>query len=331
MTDFDAIKSSIDLAHVVGQRIKLDARGMGQCPFHDDKSPSFSVRRQTFKCFGCDAHGDVFDFIMRLDRVTLVEAMQSLGTPGPALPPRVMPETDPDAMRAVWRFCVERGVSPASTSWGRSRGFQCTLPVPCVEAPWPTEKVHTGKRGAFSVRDWVQWQRQRAGVLLAPLYGPQETEPGALALRFTHEGADPKVLAVKGCRTTLRAYGGPFDWTRHVMVVEGLPDTLAAQEAWPQRTVVGVFSATCLPRWADVLRGVERVTVVPQLDACRCAVPCANLWECKSSASGKAVAELVAAVPHVRVFDWAACARPGCKDFADHWKAKKVDARTHGA
>ena len=53
---------------------------MGLCPFHNEKTPSFSVHpaRQTYHCFGCGASGDVFNFLMEYDKLSFQEAVRTL-------------------------------------------------------------------------------------------------------------------------------------------------------------------------------------------------------------------------------------------------------------
>ena len=50
------------------------------CPFHAEKTPSFNVREETgrYKCFGCDASGDVFTFVQEIDHVDFVGAVEQL-------------------------------------------------------------------------------------------------------------------------------------------------------------------------------------------------------------------------------------------------------------
>jgi DNA primase len=79
-----SIQSKPSIIHVIGKRIDLRKAGkeyIGLCPFHADKTPSFSVSEEKglFHCFGCGESGDVFDFIMKLDGVSFVEAVKSLG------------------------------------------------------------------------------------------------------------------------------------------------------------------------------------------------------------------------------------------------------------
>ena len=77
------ILSANDIVDVVSQYVALKKKGRnfwGLCPFHNEKTPSFSVspERQIFKCFGCGAGGDALKFIQRMLNVTFPEAMQVL-------------------------------------------------------------------------------------------------------------------------------------------------------------------------------------------------------------------------------------------------------------
>jgi DNA primase len=93
--DFAAhVKSSVDIVSVVGESVRLRKQGsvrfVGLCPFHTEKTPSFSVHHglQIFKCFGCGKGGDVFNFVMETQGLTFYEALRSLaerhGIPMPA-------------------------------------------------------------------------------------------------------------------------------------------------------------------------------------------------------------------------------------------------------
>ena len=78
------IRDRVDITDVVGQHVSLRRAGqnlMGLCPFHQDKSPSFSVSpsKQMFYCFGCKAGGDVFAFLTRMTGATFPEVLRELG------------------------------------------------------------------------------------------------------------------------------------------------------------------------------------------------------------------------------------------------------------
>ena len=77
-------KVGVDIVEVVSSTVRLRKSGnnwLGLCPFHTEKTPSFSVSpsRQRFHCFGCGVDGDVIDFVMRRDGVEFNDACRSLG------------------------------------------------------------------------------------------------------------------------------------------------------------------------------------------------------------------------------------------------------------
>ena len=81
--DVEKVRARINIADVIGRRVNLKKSGRGftgLCPFHDDKNPSFSVNATTgtYRCWSCGAKGDVFNFVMELDRLTFREALETL-------------------------------------------------------------------------------------------------------------------------------------------------------------------------------------------------------------------------------------------------------------
>jgi len=81
--DFDLVKERVDIVQLVGERVQLRKAGRsysGLCPFHAEKTPSFSVdpERRTFHCFGCGERGDVFDWLIKTDGIDKAEALKIL-------------------------------------------------------------------------------------------------------------------------------------------------------------------------------------------------------------------------------------------------------------
>jgi DNA primase len=81
--DIERVRTATDVVAVVSRYVQLKRAGRNLkacCPFHDEKTPSFNVNpeKQIFKCFGCGAGGSVFDFLMRIERLTFVEALRNL-------------------------------------------------------------------------------------------------------------------------------------------------------------------------------------------------------------------------------------------------------------
>lgn len=89
----ESLKQQADIVRIVGDYVKLRKAGAqnfsGLCPFHPEKTPSFSVHatRQFFHCFGCGESGDVFTFVQKAENITFPEAVrviaQKLGVPMP--------------------------------------------------------------------------------------------------------------------------------------------------------------------------------------------------------------------------------------------------------
>jgi DNA primase len=77
------ILSRIDIIEIVGGFIKLKKRGanyLGLCPFHGEKTPSFTVSpaKEIYKCFGCGRSGNTISFIMEHEKYSYVEALRWL-------------------------------------------------------------------------------------------------------------------------------------------------------------------------------------------------------------------------------------------------------------
>ncbi|MCS6863033.1 MAG: DNA primase, partial [Abditibacteriales bacterium] len=89
----EEIRARVDLVEVVSDYVALTQAGSrwkGLCPFHQEKTPSFTVNPQMgiFKCFGCGASGDAFKFLMQMESLTFPEALKRLAErAGVTLPP----------------------------------------------------------------------------------------------------------------------------------------------------------------------------------------------------------------------------------------------------
>ncbi|MFZ1008016.1 MAG: DNA primase [Candidatus Sulfotelmatobacter sp.] len=89
----ETVKQQADIVRIIGDYIKLKKAGAqnysGLCPFHGEKTPSFSVHatKQFFYCFGCHEKGDVFKFVQKIENITFPESVrlvaQKLGIPLP--------------------------------------------------------------------------------------------------------------------------------------------------------------------------------------------------------------------------------------------------------
>src|SRR5580700_10545129 len=145
MSDFaQSVKQQADIVRVIGEYITLKKSGgqnyQGLCPFHGEKTPSFSVHstRQYYYCFGCHEKGDVFTFIQKIENITFPEAVrlvaQKLGiplpkanysTPGEAREARVRGQLLDVHERAVAFFqeCLRRPEGATARAYLAGRGL----------------------------------------------------------------------------------------------------------------------------------------------------------------------------------------------------------------
>src|SRR5271155_1903312 len=90
----DRVKQQADIVRVVGEYVRLKKSGQnftGLCPFHGEKTPLFSVHpvKQIFHCFGCGKGGDVFSFVMEMEKCEFPDAVRLVAEKcGIAIPQR---------------------------------------------------------------------------------------------------------------------------------------------------------------------------------------------------------------------------------------------------
>lgn len=87
----EAIKASVTVSSIVGRYVELRQAGAewkGLCPFHKEDTASFTVNDDEgfFHCFGCRAHGDVIDFVRRIEGIDFLTAVERLQAAGPGEP-----------------------------------------------------------------------------------------------------------------------------------------------------------------------------------------------------------------------------------------------------
>ncbi len=99
------VRESTDIVRIIGESVELRKAGVnyvGLCPFHAEKTPSFSVNpgRQFFHCFGCGESGDAFSFMMKYHRLSFPEALKELARrAGIDLPERTLSKSDQQRLK----------------------------------------------------------------------------------------------------------------------------------------------------------------------------------------------------------------------------------------
>ncbi len=100
----DEIRQRTDLVSLINEYIKLERRGknmVGLCPFHNEKTPSFSVSpdKQLYHCFGCGASGNVFSLIMQMENLTFPEAAHYLARKAGVTVPEKKAQTGVESLK----------------------------------------------------------------------------------------------------------------------------------------------------------------------------------------------------------------------------------------
>ena len=138
------LKQQADIVRIVGDYVKLKKAGAqnysGLCPFHGEKTPSFSVHatRQFYHCFGCGVSGDVFSFVQKIENITFPESVRlvaqklgiampkaSFNTPGEAKEARLRGQLLDVHERAVAFFqeCLRRPEGAKAREYLQGRGL----------------------------------------------------------------------------------------------------------------------------------------------------------------------------------------------------------------
>ncbi len=102
----EQLKNQLNIVDVIGQYVRLKRSGsahryLGLCPFHSEKTPSFNVHGQSqfYKCFGCDAKGDVFTFVQEIESLTFPETLKTLAERYGIPMPQRSSSDDPESRR----------------------------------------------------------------------------------------------------------------------------------------------------------------------------------------------------------------------------------------
>ena len=123
----ERVKQQADIVRIVGEYVRLKKTGQnftGLCPFHQEKTPSFAVHpvRQIYHCFGCGVGGDIFQFVMEMEKSSFPEAVRTVAEKcGIAVPtPR---ERSPEERREQQQRTALGFSLPASSTKPPASGF----------------------------------------------------------------------------------------------------------------------------------------------------------------------------------------------------------------
>jgi DNA primase len=292
----ERVRDASDIVEVVGQVVQLRRVGrnfVGLCPFHKEKSPSFSVNadRQFYHCFGCKAGGDVFRFVQETEKLEFLEAVEQLSRrAGIPVPERRAGEravrtpllealelaaesfeqwlADPERGRAVRDYLAERGIAPATI-----KAFRLGL----APEGWTNlaDRVQRRVSEEVLVQAGLAARREgKSGVydrfrnrLIVPLVAPGGSVVGFGARALGDE--PPKYLnspetAVYHKGSFLYALDQakrPADEAGEMVVVEGYFDVIALHQAGIAHTVATSGTALTADQARLLRRAAPRVAL----------------------------------------------------------------------
>ena len=192
----ERVRAATDIVQLIGEYVNLKRAGRsfkGLCPFHNEKTPSFTVNpdRQMYHCFGCNKGGDIFSFLMEHDGVSFVEALRTLGERA-GIPVEARRPREPGAHDSLYA-AVERAARFYAESLKRSEGEAVSR--------------YLAKRGLRP----ETVERFRLGA------APNSWEEMGRALR--QEGVEEETLLALGLVARRTQGGGTYDLLRNRLVI----------------------------------------------------------------------------------------------------------------
>ncbi len=194
------IRERVDIVALVGEFVRLKKSGVsfkGLCPFHNEKTPSFYVhpRRRFFHCFGCQASGDVFSFLMRVEGLTFPDAARLLAERAGVEIPVEDPERDAAQRRERQRDERYAAITEAAAGFFIAQVSEHPLGAMAADA-WRGREIRDETARAF-----------RLG------YAPAGWDPLVGFLR--KQGWSPSDVEAVGLIVPRRGGSGHYDRFRH--------------------------------------------------------------------------------------------------------------------
>lgn len=209
----DEIRARVGLGDLVGRHVKLTRAGRelkGLCPFHNEKTPSFSVVEEKgfYHCFGCGAHGSHFDFLMQKEGLSFPEAVERLageaGLPMPAPDPEAKARADrAQSLYEIIEIAAAWFEAQLATARGRDarayldrRGVQPATRTAFRLGYAPADR--RGLKDALAARSVPVDKAVEAGLLIRPDAGGEPYDRFRNRLIFPIDDGRGRVIAFGG-------------------------------------------------------------------------------------------------------------------------------------
>ena len=303
------ITSRIDIIDVVGEFVKLKKRGtnyIGNCPFHNEKSPSFTVSpaKEIYKCFGCGKSGNSITFLMEHEKYSYVEALRWLAArynieieETETSPAQKIAQQTADSLYAINHFAMdfftkqywdsEAGATIAQ-SYMQHRGFLRPIVEKFKIGYNPSDRDSLAKAliqnqfnpelfartGLVVERDGV-WQDNYRDRIIFPIHNTTGKIIGFGARQIAKNDRSPKYINTPENEIYIKSrilYGSYFartaiDKANECLLVEGYTDVVSLHQAGIENVVASGGTSLTIDQLRLVKKYTQNLTIIYDGDA----------------------------------------------------------------
>lgn len=303
------ITSRIDIIDVVGEFVKLKKRGtnyLGNCPFHNEKSPSFTVSpaKEIYKCFGCGKSGNTITFLMEHEKYSYVEALRWLAArynieieETETSPAQKMAQQTADSLYAINHFAMdfftkqywdtEAGATIAQ-SYLQHRGFLRPIVEKFKIGYNPSERDSLAKaliqnqfnpelfaRTGLVVERDGGWQDNYRDRIIFPIHNTTGKIIGFGARQIAKNDRSPKYINTPENEIYVKSrilYGSYFartaiDKANECLLVEGYTDVVSLHQAGIENVVASGGTSLTIDQLRLVKKYTQNLTIIYDGDA----------------------------------------------------------------
>jgi DNA primase len=303
------ITSRIDIIDVVGEFVKLKKRGtnyIGNCPFHNEKSPSFTVSpaKEIYKCFGCGKSGNTITFLMEHEKYSYVEALRWLAArynieieETEASPAQKIAQQTADSLYAINHFAMdfftkqywdtEAGETIAQ-SYMQHRGFLRPIVEKFKIGYNPSERDSLAKaliqnqfnpelfaRTGLVVERDGGWQDNYRDRIIFPIHNTTGKIIGFGARQIAKNDRSPKYINTPENEIYIKSrilYGSYFartaiDKANECLLVEGYTDVVSLHQAGIENVVASGGTSLTIDQLRLVKKFTQNLTIIYDGDA----------------------------------------------------------------
>ena len=303
------ITSRIDIIDVVGEFVKLKKRGtnyLGNCPFHNEKSPSFTVSpaKEIYKCFGCGKSGNTITFLMEHEKYSYVEALRWLAArynieveETETSPAQKIAQQTADSLYAINHFAMdfftkqywdtEAGATIAQ-SYMQHRGFLRPIVEKFKIGYNPSERDSLAKaliqnqfnpelfaRTGLVVERDGGWQDNYRDRIIFPIHNTTGKIIGFGARQIAKNDRSPKYINTPENEIYVKSrilYGSYFartaiDKANECLLVEGYTDVVSLHQAGIENVVASGGTSLTIDQLRLVKKYTQNLTIIYDGDA----------------------------------------------------------------